>query len=113
MGSTVLPYRVVDNVKSMTKDQWCDLPSTSADVRNRKRVICVFADGPAWQFRGWPFKSPVEMFAQGCVLIDTPALTCTVRGFHVMYAGEKIPKNISGWDVCVLEVSIADIYACL
>ena len=27
-------------------------------------MVAVFAQGPAWQFKGWPYSSPVEIFSK-------------------------------------------------
>ena len=34
-------------------------------ISNRNRVVAVFVQGPAWQFKGWPWEgNPVEIFAR-------------------------------------------------
>ncbi len=36
----------------------------------RDRVVAVFVQGPAWQFKGWPWAgNPVEIFAKGQFLL--------------------------------------------
>jgi hypothetical protein len=41
----------------------------------RERVVAVFVQGPAWQFKNWPWNgNPVEIFSKGkisCMLIDS------------------------------------------
>lgn len=33
---------------------------------NRERVVAVFAQGPSWQFKDWPWDgNPVEIFNKG------------------------------------------------
>jgi parafibromin len=49
-------YRVVDNPTKLSQPEW-------------DRVVAVFVQGPAWQFKGWPWLtadgSPVDIFARG------------------------------------------------
>lgn len=47
-GQTV-PYRVVDNPAKLSPSDW-------------DRVVAVFVMGPAWQFKGYPWETPVEIF---------------------------------------------------
>jgi parafibromin len=49
-GGLTVPYRVTDNPGKLTNAEW-------------DRVVAVFAMGPAWQFKGWPYDgNPVEIF---------------------------------------------------
>ena len=41
MGGLTVPYRVLDNPKMLTKEEW-------------DRVVAVFVEDKAWQFKGWP-----------------------------------------------------------
>lgn len=46
-----VPYRVVDNPGRLSAAEW-------------ERVVAVFVQGPAWQFKGWPWDgNPVQIFA--------------------------------------------------
>lgn len=47
-----VPYRVVDNPAKLSPSDW-------------DRVVAVFVMGPAWQFKGYPWENPVEIFAKG------------------------------------------------
>lgn len=47
-GQTV-PYRVVDNPAKLSPSDW-------------DRVVAVWVMGPAWQFKGYPWDTPVEIF---------------------------------------------------
>lgn len=47
-----VPYRVVDNPAKLSPNDW-------------DRVVAVFVMGPAWQFKGYPWENPVEIFAKG------------------------------------------------
>ncbi|OTF77690.1 hypothetical protein BLA29_003418 [Euroglyphus maynei] len=50
--NTTVPYRIIDNPLKLTQDEW-------------NRVVAVFVQGPAWQFKGWPWNgNPVEIFAR-------------------------------------------------
>lgn len=45
-----MPYRVVDNPGRLSAAEW-------------DRVVAVFVQGPAWQFKGWPWDgNPVQIF---------------------------------------------------
>ena len=51
-GGLTVPYRVTDNPSKLTNAEW-------------DRVVGVFAMGPAWQFKGWPYDgNPVEIFTR-------------------------------------------------
>ena len=53
--NSTVPYRVIDNPNKLSTEDW-------------DRVVAVFAQGPAWQFKGWPWLlsdgSPVDIFAR-------------------------------------------------
>ncbi|KAI9187986.1 accessory factor associated with RNA polymerase II [Blastocladiella emersonii ATCC 22665] len=55
------------------------------------RVIAVFAGGMAWQFTGWRWANPVDLFSN-------------VRGYHVKYHDEETPANVNTWNVRVFSV---------
>ncbi|CAG0886289.1 unnamed protein product [Cyprideis torosa] len=77
-GLTV-PYRVIDNPSKLTNADW-------------DRVVAVFAMGPTWQFKGWPWDGkPVEIFSK-------------VRAFHIKYEETKLDENISKWAVTVINL---------
>ncbi|KAI8518518.1 accessory factor associated with RNA polymerase II [Branchiostoma belcheri] len=81
--NVTVPYRVIDTPNKLTGDEW-------------ERVVAVFCQGPAWQFKGWPWLlpdgSPVDIF-------------CRIRAFHLKFDELKLDPNIQKWDVCVLELS--------
>uniref|UniRef100_A0A672S4W2 Parafibromin-like n=1 Tax=Sinocyclocheilus grahami TaxID=75366 RepID=A0A672S4W2_SINGR len=60
------------------------------------RPVAVFVQGPAWQFKGWPWLlpdgSPVDIFAK-------------IRAFHLKYDEARMDPNVQKWDVTVLELS--------
>lgn len=50
--NTTVPYRVIDNPLKLAHEDW-------------ERVVAVFVQGPAWQFKGWPWDgNPVEIFSR-------------------------------------------------
>nr|CAB3229287.1 parafibromin [Phallusia mammillata] len=83
-GATSVPYRVIDNIsKLQTHDDW-------------ERVVAVFVQGPAWQFKGWPWLlqdgSPVDIFAK-------------IQAFHLKFVEQKMERNVSQWNVHVMNLS--------
>uniref|UniRef100_A0A914CWQ4 Parafibromin n=1 Tax=Acrobeloides nanus TaxID=290746 RepID=A0A914CWQ4_9BILA len=78
-GATV-PYRVVDNPLKFTDDEW-------------DRVVGVFVQGPAWQFKNWKWSgNPVEVFSKICA-------------FHLKYDDQKLDANVAKWNVNILQLS--------
>lgn len=55
-GNVTVPYRVVDNPAKLSPADW-------------DRVVAVFVMGPAWQFKGYPWEQPVEIFAKGNLIL--------------------------------------------
>ncbi|KJE96263.1 CDC73 protein [Capsaspora owczarzaki ATCC 30864] len=74
-----VPYRVIDSTLKLRPEDW-------------KRVVAVFAHGPAWQFKGWKWPSPAELFMK-------------VKGFHLMLQEGKVEDTIKSWDVSKLVVN--------
>ena len=46
-----LTFQVLDSVDKMRESDW-------------DRVVAVFTGGPRWQFRGWKWEEPVEIFSK-------------------------------------------------
>jgi len=80
-GVTV-PYKVIDNVNGMTKDQW-------------DRVIACFVAGPEWQFKRWPWYEES----------GTAGVFSRIRGFYIQYDDQPEHPNIKKWDVTKLQIS--------
>ncbi|KAK7086442.1 accessory factor associated with RNA polymerase II [Halocaridina rubra] len=79
-GGFTVPYRITDNPSKLSYADW-------------DRVVAVFAMGPAWQFKGWPYDgNPVEIFNRIC-------------GFHIKYEEMKVDSNIANWAVHVINLS--------
>ncbi|CAN0424676.1 unnamed protein product, partial [Discosporangium mesarthrocarpum] len=54
--------------------------------------VCVLVLGQAWQFRGWEWAQPVQLFQN-------------VLGVHVKYDDVRVEERVAGWNVRVLEAS--------
>ncbi|XP_074654028.1 parafibromin-like isoform X2 [Tubulanus polymorphus] len=51
-GNLTVPYRIIDNPSKLSQDDW-------------ERVVAVFVQGPAWQFKGWPWNgNPTDIFSK-------------------------------------------------
>jgi parafibromin len=78
-GVTV-PYRVIDNPQKLSLLDW-------------ERVVAVFVNGPAWQFKGWPWDgNPVEIFSK-------------ISAFHLKYDEQRLDPNVAKWAVNVITLS--------
>jgi len=77
-GKTI-QFKVVDNANKLAKEDW-------------DRVVAVFAQGPQWQFKEWPWDgSPNEIFSR-------------IKGFHLKWSGTNLDPNIAKWSVSVIEL---------
>jgi parafibromin len=77
---TNVPFRVLDNPNRLSPEDW-------------DRVVAVFVQGPAWQFKGWPWDgNPVEIFSR-------------IKAFHLKFDEMKLDANVAKWSVSVLQVS--------
>lgn len=73
-------FIVVDSPEKFKPDYW-------------DRVVAVFTTGQAWQFRGYKWSNPVELFRE-------------VRGFYIGWEGEKVPDVVKGWGAGVRCLSV-------
>uniref|UniRef100_A0A0N5AEI5 Parafibromin n=1 Tax=Syphacia muris TaxID=451379 RepID=A0A0N5AEI5_9BILA len=79
-GGVTVPYRVVENPLKLNDDEW-------------SRVVAVFVQGPAWQFKGWRWGgNPTNIFAN-------------VAAFHLMFDDQRLDNNVAKWSVNVLKLS--------
>ncbi|CAF1152172.1 unnamed protein product [Rotaria sp. Silwood1] len=79
-GNFTVPYRITDDPLRLTKQDW------------EERVVAVFAQGPAWQFKGWPWSgNPVEIFQK-------------IKAYHIKWAQLKTDANIAKWSVHLIEL---------
>uniref|UniRef100_A0A5K3FS84 CDC73_C domain-containing protein n=1 Tax=Mesocestoides corti TaxID=53468 RepID=A0A5K3FS84_MESCO len=77
-GRTV-PYRVIDQPNRLQPEEW-------------NRVVAVFVQGQAWQFKGWPIGS------------DPAVIFSIVKGFHIKYANMPLDPNVAKWNVHVINL---------
>ncbi|VDM22686.1 unnamed protein product [Hydatigera taeniaeformis] len=77
-GRTV-PYRVIDQPNRLQPDEW-------------NRVVAVFVQGQAWQFKGWPLGG------------DPAVIFSVVKGFHIKYANMPLDPNVAKWNVHVINL---------
>ncbi|KGG52479.1 hypothetical protein DI09_16p330 [Mitosporidium daphniae] len=77
----ILSYLVIDSASRLSLEDW------------KKRVVAVFAQGAAWQFKDWPepYDSPTQLFS-------------LIQGFHLKHEDEMVDPRIKGWNVQVLNV---------
>ena len=72
-------YYIIDNVNRLKIEDWAN-------------VVAVFVQGESWQFKGWKWESPVELFSQ-------------VKGFWLKYEDEDRHCEASNWNVEILNIS--------
>ncbi|XP_077492132.1 parafibromin-like [Amblyomma americanum] len=78
-GATVC-YRVIDNPSALAPEDW-------------ERVVAVFVQGPAWQFKGWPWGgNPIEIFSR-------------IKAFHLKWDEIALESNVAKWAVQVIQLS--------
>ncbi|CAO3619525.1 unnamed protein product [Mucor fragilis] len=75
----VVPYHIVDSVSQFKQTDW-------------DRVCCVFVAGQLWQFKGWKWEKPVELFSN-------------VKGFYPKWNSDQINAPASEWAVTEINVS--------
>lgn len=98
-GKTVV-YHVVDNVKKFKPTDW-------------DRVCCVIASGHEWQFDGWKYEKPSELFHRGKIcksqssyLQHLTSLTVfPVVGYYPKWKDDVITGPAAKWPVMPLDVS--------
>ncbi|XP_022224776.2 parafibromin [Drosophila obscura] len=73
-------YRIIDNVSKLCPDEW-------------QRVIAVFALGPHWQFKGWPWHG------------DAAVIFHKVCAFHLYYKDVGVHKDLLNMEINSLEIS--------
>ncbi|KAI8891287.1 RNA polymerase II accessory factor [Backusella circina FSU 941] len=73
-----IPYHVVDSVANFKQTDW-------------DRVCCVFVAGQLWQFKGWKWEKPVELFSH-------------VKGFYPKWTSDKLNSPASDWAITELNI---------
>ena len=72
-------YHLIDNPQRLRPEDW-------------KRIVAVVVQGAEWQFKGWKWSDPLELFSK-CL------------GFHFKYDDTKAEENVLKWNVHLLNVS--------
>ena len=75
LGGREIEYEIVDNPASRLR--------SAADW---DRVVAVVAQGAEWQFKGWRYPKPVDLFGKAF-------------GFYIGIEGAPIPQVLLGWNV--------------
>ena len=78
--TTPIRFDVVDSPDKFKPDYW-------------EKVVAVFTTGQEWQFRGYKWSNPVELFR-------------SVRGFYVGWDGERVPDVVKRWGTGVSVFSV-------
>ncbi|CAH0474148.1 unnamed protein product [Peronospora belbahrii] len=71
-------FKVVDTVNRFRDKDW-------------RSVVGVIVSGQSWQFKGWKWKFPLEVFKKVC-------------GVHIYNQGSQLNPDIKQWDVKVLMI---------
>lgn len=71
-------YKIVDDPAKLSEEDW-------------QRVVAVFVTGQQWQFKGWKYSSPVELFQH-------------VLGLHLTIDDRVLDPTILTWNCKVLKV---------
>ncbi|KAI8979200.1 RNA pol II accessory factor, Cdc73 family-domain-containing protein [Mycotypha africana] len=79
-GQTV-PYHVVDSVNDFKQNDW-------------DRVSCVFVGGQLWQFKGWKWEKPIDLFSN-------------VKGIYPKWNSDKVTGPAADWAVTELNIHLS------
>ena len=80
LGGVEITYEIIDNPATrLKKDEW-------------NRVVAVICQGASWQFKGWRYSDPVDLFSR-------------TFGFYVGLEGAVPPSELQGWNVKTGKVS--------
>ena len=67
-------------------------PSLKLSADDWDRVVAVFVQGPAWQFKGWPWGgNPVDIFSR-------------IRAYHLKWTELPLDNNVQKWAVNILQL---------
>jgi len=74
-------FEIIDSTKARTlqENDW-------------GRVIAVFSQGQDWQFKGWKYTTPSDVFSRA-------------KGFYLHYDSDVIPNSVKSWNVTFLPIS--------
>lgn len=80
LGGGEITYDIIDNPATrLKKDEW-------------DRVVAVVCQGASWQFKGWRYSDPVDLFSR-------------TFGFYVGLEGATVPAELQGWNCKTGKVS--------
>ena len=80
LGGAEITYDIIDNPTTrLKKDDW-------------NRVVAIICQGASWQFKGWRYSDPVDLFSR-------------TFGFYVGLEGASVPNELRGWNVKTGKVS--------
>ncbi|GAB5590812.1 accessory factor associated with RNA polymerase II [Umbelopsis nana] len=74
----VVPYHVVDSAVNFRQNDW-------------DRVVCVFVAGQQWQFKGWKWEKPLELFSN-------------VKGVYPKWQTDTLQGPVKDWAVSQLNI---------
>jgi parafibromin len=107
----VVPYHVVDSAANFRQNDW-------------DRVVCVFVAGQQWQFKGWKWEKPLELFSNGksreskrcnatpchampclmCITLLTSLLYSIVKGIYPKWQTDTLQGAVKDWAVSQMNV---------
>ena len=74
-----LQYKIIDNPVKLADADW-------------NSVVAVFATGQLWQFKGWKWSDPRQLFAN-------------VLGVHLCMDDTAVDENVLQWNCKVLKIN--------
>lgn len=72
-------FEIIDNPARLALSDW-------------SRVLACFTLTSTWQFKGWKWETPLELFQH-------------LQGFHVYYDDMALDQNVASWNVTKLAIS--------
>ena len=73
-------FKLMDNPTTLSSEDW-------------HRVVAVFVSGQTWQFKGWKWSSPVELFKN-------------VMGIYLTFDDRPIDNNVLSWNCKTIKVNL-------
>jgi parafibromin len=71
-------YKIIDNPTTLRVEEW-------------DRVVAVFVSGQLWQFKGWKWAQPVDLFRQ-------------VLGVYLTFDDRAVDSNVLSWNCKIIKV---------
>lgn len=72
-------FEVIDNPARLALSDW-------------SRVLACFCVSSTWQFKGWKWENPVELFQH-------------ILGFHLYFDDVAVDATVAGWNVTKISIS--------